>query len=42
MMGGWEAPIWKEARRVLARSRDPVRLADREVETLPDDDDAVT
>ena len=42
MMGGWEAPVWTQARYVLARSRGQVPVADHEVEALPDENDDAT
>ena len=40
MMGGWEAPVWAQAQRVLVSTRGHAIAAPLEVETLPDDDDA--
>jgi hypothetical protein len=31
MMGGWEAPVWAQACRMLARSGDQVPVGEREV-----------
>jgi hypothetical protein len=41
-MGGWEAPVWTQARHMLARSRGQVPVAGREVEALPDEDNDAT
>ena len=42
MMGGWEALVWAQAGRVLARSHGHVPVTDHEVEALPDEDDDPT
>lgn len=42
MMGGWDAPVWAQARRVLARTGDPVPVADRAGEARSDHDDTAT
>jgi hypothetical protein len=31
MMGGWEAPVWAQARRVLAHSGDQGPVGEREI-----------
>jgi hypothetical protein len=42
MMGGWEAPVWAQARHVLARSRGQVPVTDHDAEALPNEDDDAT